>query len=345
MIAKDELVKVKKSLDNGDVIAFPTETVMGLGVLYNNENAYDKLNKIKRRPEDKPYTMMLGRASDISKYAKLSHRDEIIINEFMPGPLTVLLNAKDNVPGYVTHNTGIIGIRVPGFKEICEMINYVNEPLLVPSANRSGSKPLSTYKDVKNEFNDELGYIIEMDSNNEKPSTIIDLTGKEIKIIREGNISLDDINRRLYMKRIVVGCDHGGLEYKNAVANHLKDKGFEVIDVGTNSLDSCHYPEFAFKAAEKVANHEADYGIVICTTGEGICIAANKVKGARCGLGYCDEASALMRQHNDANMIAFGQKYMKLDDVLRRVDIFLSSDYENSGRHLIRVQMIKDFEK
>jgi len=340
----NELSQIKEELNKSKVIGFPTETVMGLGVLFDDEKAYKTLNIIKRRPEDKPYTMMLGNIKEIEKYADLSVRDKIIINAFMPGPLTILVNAKKCVPSYVTHGTGIIGIRVPKHCEVCEMINYVGKPLLVPSANRSGEKPATTFKEVESIFGDELGFIVKMDSNKDKPSTIIDLTGSEIKIIREGSISLNEIYRRLKEMKIAVGCDHGGLEYKNEVATYLKNKGYEIIDVGTYSKDSCHYPIFGAEAARKVANGEADFGIVICTSGEGIMMSANKIDGVRCGLGYNDDVSALMRQHNDANMIAFGQKFMTLEDVIRRVDIFLNTNFEG-GRHLTRVEIIKSLEK
>ena len=144
------------------------------------------------------------------------------------------------------------------------------------------------------------------------------------------------------MLKISIGSDHGGLEYKEAIKNHLKGK-YEVIDVGTYSSDSCHYPEFGIKAAELVSSKECEFGIVICTSGEGIMMAANKVKGVRCGIGYNDDVARLMRQHNDANMIAFGQKFMALEDVFRRIDIFLSTEFEG-GRHATRVQMIIDQE-
>ena len=144
--------------------------------------------------------------------------------------------------------------------------------------------------------------------------------------------------------KIAVGSDHGGLEYKNAIAKHLKELGHEVIDVGTYSLDSCHYPLFGAEVARKVASGECRFGVVVCTSGEGISMAANKIKGVRCGIAYNDDVARLMRQHNDANVISFGQKFMELEDVLRRVDIFLSTDFEG-GRHATRVQMIIDEEK
>lgn len=146
------------------------------------------------------------------------------------------------------------------------------------------------------------------------------------------------------MKKVVVGSDHGGLEYKNAIKEHLQKEGYEVIDVGTYTKDSCHYPLFGIEAAKKVASKECDFGVVVCTSGEGISIAANKIKGIRCGIAYNDEVARLMRQHNNANMISFGQAFMNLDDVLKRVDIFLNTEFEG-GRHQTRVEMIENAEK
>lgn len=341
---KEELLIIKKVLEENQVIAFPTETVMGLGVLYDNYAAYTRLNEIKRRPEDKPYTMMLAKVEDIEKYAYLSVRDKRLISRFMPGPITVLLKAKSNVPGYVTHDTSIIGIRVPDMKNIGDMLSFIGKPLLVPSANRSNQKPLSTYKEVEEEFKGELGYIVKEDSLNQKPSTIVDLTKEDIIVIREGNIILEQIKKELEHMKIAIGCDHGGYDYKEAIKNHLLNKGYEVEDVGTNSTDSCHYPIYGFAAAKLVAEGKCDFGIVICTSGEGIAIAANKVKGIRCGIAYNDDVAHLIREHNDANMIAFGQKFMELEDVIRRVDIFLSAEFMG-GKHATRVNLITDEEK
>ena len=141
--------------------------------------------------------------------------------------------------------------------------------------------------------------------------------------------------------RIAVGSYHGGLTYKNEIKKHLEKLGHKVIDCGTYTEDSCHYPVFGEAVARKVANHEADYGVVVCTSGEGISMAANKVPGVRCGIAYNDDVARLMRQHNNANVISFGQKFMELDDVLRRVDIFLNTEFEG-GRHQTRVDMIEN---
>ena len=255
--------QAKSALEKSQVIAFPTETVMGLGVYYDDYSAYMRLNQIKRRPEDKPYTLMLADINDIEKYAYLTLRDRRIINAFMPGPITLLLKAKDNVPSYVTHGTGIIGIRVPNMKVIQEMIGFAGKPLLVPSANRSGEKPFSSYLEVENEFKDELGFVLKEDSLGGEPSTIVDLTENDIRIIREGSLSLMDIERKISMMKVAIGCDHGGYLYKEAVKEHLLGQGCSVIDVGTYSLESCHYPIFAGEVAKKVASEEVEFGIAI----------------------------------------------------------------------------------
>lgn len=189
----EEFKIAKKALDNSQVIAFPTETVMGLGVYFDDFNAYQLLNKIKCRPEDKPYTMMLSSKEEISKYAHVDNRAKRVIDAFMPGEITVLLPAKDVVPTYVTHNTGVIGVRVPNSKELLEFLSYVKKPLLVPSANKSGEKPAMNDTEVEQIFHKEVAYILKGSALEGVPSTLIDLTGKEVKIYREGNIKLKDI--------------------------------------------------------------------------------------------------------------------------------------------------------
>ena len=144
--------------------------------------------------------------------------------------------------------------------------------------------------------------------------------------------------------KVAIGNDHGGLEYKNRLVNFLINNGYEVINVGTDSTDSCDYPVFGRAVAELVSRKEADFGVVICTTGEGIAIAANKVKGGRCGIAYNPQVAALMRQHNNANVIAFGQKFMDYEMVEKALNIFLNTPFEG-GRHERRVNLISDIEK
>lgn len=142
------------------------------------------------------------------------------------------------------------------------------------------------------------------------------------------------------MEQIALACDHGGFVLKEDVKAYLESKGYQVIDFGTNSTKSCNYPEFAKKAAEFVSKHEGSKGIVICTTGEGVMMTANKVKGIRCGLVYNEDVASLIVRHNKANMMSMGAKYTTKEQAYRYIDIFLSSEFEG-GRHQIRVDMIE----
>ena len=193
MIYKDALA----SLSNHQVIAFPTETVFGLGVFYDDEKAYNLLNKVKNRREDKPYTMMLSDVKEISKYAIIKDKYLPIIKKYMPGSLTILVRAKKCVPAYVTHNTGIIGIRIPSNKEALDLLKFVKKPLLVPSANKADQKPALSANEVKAIFKDEIEVIIPGEISSGEPSTIIDLTGDEIKLIRKGPIPFEELNQLL----------------------------------------------------------------------------------------------------------------------------------------------------
>ena len=187
-----------EALNNHQVIAFPTETVFGLGVFYDDESAYHLLNGIKRRREDKPYTMMLSDVNDISKYAIVNEEYIPLIKKYMPGSLTILVRSKDNVPGYVTHNTGIIGIRIPENKEALDLLKFIKKPLLVPSANKADQKPALTDDEVKAIFQDEIKVVVPGKTCQGQPSTIVDLTGDEIKLIRKGPISLEELNLILH---------------------------------------------------------------------------------------------------------------------------------------------------
>lgn len=144
--------------------------------------------------------------------------------------------------------------------------------------------------------------------------------------------------------KISIGCDHGGFALKEQVAEHLKQLGHEVVDCGTYSTDSCDYSEFGAKAARMVADGQCQRGVVICTTGIGISISANKVKGIRCALCMNTDMAMMTRKHNDANMIAMGAKYVTPQLAFEMVDIFLSTDFEG-GRHQIRVDKLMNIER
>ena len=132
--------------------------------------------------------------------------------------------------------------------------------------------------------------------------------------------------------KIVAAADHGGFEMKNQIVEDLRKQGFAVEDLGTNSADSVDYPDFAEKATAKVLAGQADLGILVCGTGIGISIAANRHKGIRAAILYDDYVAKVAREHNNANVLCFGGRTMTTEDVLRRIGIFLKAAYEG-GRH------------
>ena len=145
--------------------------------------------------------------------------------------------------------------------------------------------------------------------------------------------------------KISIGSDHGGYQLKTEIANHLIAQGYQVVDFGTNSNDSCDYPDFAYAAAQAVATGDCQYGVVVCTTGMGVSMVANKVKGVRCALCHNENCAEMTRRHNDANMIAFGQKYVSTEVALKALDIFLTTAFEKENeRHVRRVNKIVEVE-
>jgi len=143
--------------------------------------------------------------------------------------------------------------------------------------------------------------------------------------------------------KISIGCDHRGVELKQVIKEYLMGLGHQVTDFGTDSTDSVDYPDFGFKVAESVAAGEVDSGVVICWTGNGMNIAANKVKGVRSALCLNEEMAMLARAHNDANVLALASNFVAPDRAKRILDVWLTTDFEG-GRHARRVQKIKDHE-
>jgi ribose 5-phosphate isomerase B len=143
--------------------------------------------------------------------------------------------------------------------------------------------------------------------------------------------------------KISLGSDHAGFEYKQAIAEMLRSQGHEVIDCGTHSADSTDYPLWCIPAAEKVANGEADKGIVFGGSGNGEAIAANKVKGIRCAIAWSDDTARLGSEHNNANVLSIGERMVSLETAKRLVDIWLSTPFEG-GRHLKRIEELARYE-
>jgi ribose-5-phosphate isomerase B len=144
--------------------------------------------------------------------------------------------------------------------------------------------------------------------------------------------------------KLAIGSDHGGFRLKEAIKTYLLAHDYEVTDFGTESEDSCDYPDFALPVAEAVAKGEYDRGILICGTGIGIGIVANKVKGVRAALCHDTFSAEACRNHNDANILTMGERIVGEGLALKIVETFLNSDFEG-GRHQRRVDKIKALEE
>ena len=140
-------------------------------------------------------------------------------------------------------------------------------------------------------------------------------------------------------KKIAIGADHAGFEYKEKITDWLTQNDFEVLNMGTDSEDSVDYPDFIHPVADSIENGVADLGIIICGSGNGVAMTANKHKGIRAAIAWNEELSSLARQHNDANVIAIPARFISDELALSIVKIFLTTDFEG-GRHERRVRKI-----
>jgi ribose 5-phosphate isomerase B len=144
--------------------------------------------------------------------------------------------------------------------------------------------------------------------------------------------------------KFAIGADHAGFELKERVRRYLESKGHEIVDFGTNSSESTDYPAYAFRVAEAVRDGAAGQGILVCDSGNGIAIAANKVDGIRAAIATDPEQAALARRHNDANVLVLGAKFLPADQENPTLEAWLGAAFEG-GRHARRVGQITDYER
>lgn len=144
--------------------------------------------------------------------------------------------------------------------------------------------------------------------------------------------------------KIAIGCDHGGFVLKEPVISYLEEQGIEVQDFGTYSTDSVDYPDYALPVAAAVASGKADRGILMCGTGIGISICANKVNGIRCALCHDEYTAEMTARHNDANILAMGGRVVDADTAVKIVKAWLDAPFEG-GRHYVRIGKMMDIEQ
>lgn len=187
LIKETEIEKAAQVLKEGGVLVFPTETVYGIGTVYDNPDSYHALMLAKRRPSDKPFTLMCSSVKEALGFLEAPKLVQKTLEQFLPGELTVLVKAKREVtPEWVDFGTGVIGIRVPASNFVSRLIRSVGKPCLVTSANISSYPPAKTFEEAKAYFSEVADGIVDGLCLSMIPSTIVDLTGDEPKLVREG---------------------------------------------------------------------------------------------------------------------------------------------------------------
>lgn len=197
ILSKNQIEEASEILKNGGILAFPTETVYGLGVVAPSEENYLKLVKVKNRHPDKPFTLMISSITQVLNYLEIDELSKKIIKNCMPGPITLILKAKKEIPTCVDHGTGYVGIRMPDDKFVLSLIDAVKAPLFVPSCNKADCVPAKNTKEVIDAFHDEIDGVIDGSCNNGVPSTIIKVVDGKMTLIRQGKLTLKEIEEKI----------------------------------------------------------------------------------------------------------------------------------------------------
>lgn len=194
---RDNLAEIITDLNNNEVVAFPTETVFGLGIKATSKENYLKMVEVKKRPPEKPFTLMCSSVKMAQNFVKINEITKKVMENFMPGPITLILEKKENVPSFIDLDSGYVGVRIPNEKTILKIIEEVGSPLLVPSANISGQVPINDQKEIIKTFEGKIAGVLDGHCGSAKPSTIIKINKEQIELIRSGDIALETILEKL----------------------------------------------------------------------------------------------------------------------------------------------------
>ena len=192
-LTKKDSAQIIEILNRGGVVAFPTDTVYGLAVRYDLKEAILKMKEAKQRPETKPFPMMVSSKAQIERVAVTDARSQKLIDQWMPGALTLVFKKRPEIDELVTNGFPTIGIRMPDDDFVLEIINRVGVPLLVPSANLSGQPSCTTSEEVLKQLDGRIDAVVLGESGASTASTVCDTTGDELKILRQGPIKLEDL--------------------------------------------------------------------------------------------------------------------------------------------------------
>jgi len=343
MLTVDQMDDLVQDLHRDGVVAFPTDTVYGLAVRIASERAIQKLTQAKNRPQDKPYPLLVSSLTQIESFAQLTHRDRQLIKQWMPGSVTFVFKKNPALTsGYFAQST-TIAFRMPTDQFIKDLLEKLQEPLLLTSANISGEPAALTSDEVLDSLNGKIDCVIQGKAGGGIPTTIIDASAQDLKLIRQGETTMTSIETK--SKTIAIACDHGAYPHKEAIKARMIELGYIVEDFGTFDGASVDYPDTVYPAAKSVSEGKNTWGIVLCGTGIGASITANKVKGIRCALVFDKETARITREHNDSNILALGGRLTDVKTAVEIAEIWISSPFSNEERHIRRICKVSEIEK
>ncbi len=191
-LTKNDIDKCVNVIKKGDLLAFPTETVYGLGAISTSQEAFNKLVETKKRPPNKPFTLMCSSLKQVKDIIEIEPCAVKLIKKYMPGPITLILKTKKTVPHYLDLGTGFVGIRIPNDEFVLKMIDKIGAPLLVPSANISNEPPAMSDEEVYKYFGNSVEIVCGK-CDKTIPSTVVKVEDGKLTILREGPISKEEL--------------------------------------------------------------------------------------------------------------------------------------------------------
>ncbi len=196
VLKKSEISRITDLLAHSEIVAFPTDTVFGIGVIYNDRIAVEKMKQAKGRDASKPFPLMVSGISQLDEVAYVGLREKVIAARFMPGALTMVLKRKDTVDADLVNGMDTVAIRIPDDYFVIRLLRKVG-PMFVTSANLSGQPAANTHEEVLQQLDGRIGAVVRGKARLQVASTIIDCTGKKLQCLREGTIPFSQIESYL----------------------------------------------------------------------------------------------------------------------------------------------------
>jgi tRNA threonylcarbamoyl adenosine modification protein (Sua5/YciO/YrdC/YwlC family) len=343
-----------EALKAGEAVVFPTDTVYGLGVAVTASGNAHKVFKLKGRDREKPVAWLVESTEAIARYAAdISHKALDLAAAYLPGALTLVLKAGRDVPEGFAAADGTIALRVPDHPVALAVLAELRVPIAASSANLQGQPPALSVESLDAAIAAKAAVVVDAGAVPGVPSTILSCVGDDPTLLRAGAGGPKEYRAASNERQrkddeesamtISIASDHAGFEQKAALANHLRKHGHTVVDLGPYDSGRVDYPDVAQKVAQEVAASDGGIGVLVCGTGIGMAMAANKIAGARAANVTSPELAEMARRHNDANILTLSGRFVSLEENCRILDAFLAASFEG-GRHTQRLNKLKQLE-